>query len=159
MSNWETGAGVPQDPNRPGQPVQWLIEQSEDQHSEGNAAARFFLDGRQDDGTIWIVRTFDAPANTPLVADLSFDVWSDSESFNTLAKVAAIASSHRPEEEEDFDTSEAANLVTGWMDYSYTFDVTGGSEGKGWVALGVSVVWEAEVTCYFDNVLVEIRPH
>jgi hypothetical protein len=63
LGNWETGADVPEDADRPGHPVACSIELSQDQSSEGAVSARFFLNGKHDDGTIWLVRPFNVPAN------------------------------------------------------------------------------------------------
>lgn len=157
VDSWEQGADVPDDPNRPGQKVTWTIEQSPEQASEGVSSARFFLDGRQDDGTVWLVRAFHVPAGQNVVVTLSFDVWSQEESFNTIAYVAACAGARAPVRETDFNLEQSANQVAGWKRYDYRFDARGDGQGRVWVALGFSAVWETEVVYYFDDVLVQIE--
>jgi len=51
-----------------------------------------------------------------------------------------------------------ANQAAGWKTYEYAFHVQSDSEGQVWVALGISAVWETEMTYYVDNVRVEIAP-
>lgn len=151
LEGWEQGADVPQDPNNPGQPVAWSIDASDEQAVEGTQSARFVLDGSQDDGTIWLARELQVPADTELVIDLTFDLWSTSESFNRLANVAAYAGLYPPEVETDFDTSQPANLAEGWQRYFYNFPVRSDAQGRLWVAVGISVVWETEVTYFIDG--------
>lgn len=158
LDRWQQGSDVPDDPDRPGQPVRWSIEVSPEQAAEGGSSARFTLDGKMDDGTIWLARVFDVAPDSVLQIRLTFDLWSASESFNTLAKVMAYAGSRPPAAEEDFDGSQAANLAEGWRTYEYTFRVRSGAEGQVWVALGISAVWETEMTYYADNVRVDIAP-
>lgn len=158
LGDWQTGADVPQDPNRPGQTVEWSILASREQASEGQGSVRLDLDGRQDDGTIWLVRSFDLQPDRDLAVSLAFDLWSESESFNTLAMVAVYAGPRPPQAEEDFDLSQAANLASGWRRYTYTIPARSDMNGRVWVAVGISVVWETEVTYYLDNLHLEIKP-
>ncbi|MGD1994207.1 MAG: hypothetical protein PVI59_13525 [Anaerolineae bacterium] len=158
LEGWQRGADVPDDPERPGQPVEWSIELSADQVATGQSSARFTLDGKQDDGTIWLARPFDVAADEALRVRLTFDLWSASESFNTLAKVAAYAGSQPPGQESDFELGQPANQTEGWRTYEYVFDVRSGSEGRIWVAFGISAVWETEMTYYVDDVRIEAAP-
>jgi hypothetical protein len=171
---WQVGADVPDDPNSPGQKVAWSVEASDEQASAGSQSLRLRLDGRQDDGTIWLTRPLAVSAGQPLpTADhrdaamtlggqprtvrLSFDLWSASASFNTLANVAAYAGSRAPEAEGDFDLSQAADQAEGWQRYSYSLSAEPNSDGELWIAVGISVVWETEVTYYIDELQVEVE--
>lgn len=158
LGNWTQGSDVPEDPNNPGHPVAWSITQSSDQALDGQHSARFYLDGSQDDGTIWLVREFDVVAGGTYRVTLSFALWSETESFNTLAKVAAYAGGKAPDAEADFNVEMAANEVAGWKTYHYVIDATATLNGRIRVALGISAVWEAELTYYIDDVEIEIAP-
>jgi len=165
LAGWQPGADVPEDPSNPGQPVAWTIETSDEQASEGRESAKFTLDGSQDDGTIWLARELAVPPDSDLTVTLSLQLWSASESFNTLANVAAYAGPQPPQVEEDFDTSRAANLAEGWRRYDFSFPVRSDAQGRVWVAAGISVVWETEVTYFLDDLQItitgsgmEIRP-
>jgi hypothetical protein len=156
LDAWQQGADVPEDPAHPGQPVDWRIETSPEQAAEGQSSARLTLDGTQDDGTIWLARPIHVASGERARVRLSFELWSASESFNTLANVAAYAGAQPPAAEEDFDLSQVANVAEGWVTYDYTFDVRGSAEGQAWVALGISAVWETQMTYYIDNVRVDV---
>jgi hypothetical protein len=158
LEGWQMGSDVPDDPERPGEPIAWRIEISPEQAAAGGSSARFTIDGKQDDGTIWLAHPFDAEPDTALRIRLAFDLWSASESFNTLAKVAAYAGSQPPSDESDFDTSQPANVLAGWRTYEYAFTVPSGPDGQVWVALGISAVWETEMTYYVDRVTVDGDP-
>ena len=56
FGEWVTDADVPLDPNNPGHLVEWNITRSNDVARSGRYSLKFFIDGRQDDGTIWIER-------------------------------------------------------------------------------------------------------
>jgi len=156
LVGWETGADVPEDGERPG-PVDWSIEVSEAQASDGQLSARFFLDGKHDDGTIWLVRSFNVPGEMELMVTMSFDAWSQSESFNTMGKVAAYAGPRGPNHEGDFDLSQALNQAAGWRQYSYGFNVRSGADRQLWVALGITAVWETQLTYHLDNLVLKIE--
>jgi hypothetical protein len=158
LGDWMPGADVPQDPNRPGETVLWSIEPSATQPMMGLQSARFYLDGRQDDGTIWLARSFEVTPDREYTVSLRFWVWSELESFNTIAKVAAYTGRKDPTTEADFDTSQAANLYAGWREYTYSFRTTGSTVGELWIAFGISAVFETEMTYYIDNIHIEITP-
>jgi hypothetical protein len=54
FGEWAIDADVPPDPNNPGHFVEWSITRSTDVASSGQYSLKFFIDGRQDDGAIWI---------------------------------------------------------------------------------------------------------
>jgi hypothetical protein len=158
LTAWDQGSDVPEDPNNPGQPVAWSIQQSDSVSLAGDFSARYFLDGSQDDGTIWLMQALQAEAGHAYTVDLSLDFWSASESFNTIAKVALYTGAEAPTAEEDFDTSRAANQAEGWKTYNLQAEVAPDTDGEIWVAFGISAVWETEMTYFIDNVQVEAVP-
>jgi hypothetical protein len=158
LQSWSTDADVPPDPNRPGEDVEWSITASQEQAAEGIPSARYFLDGTQDDGTIWLVRPFDVLPNADHDVRLRFQFWSESESFNDIAMVAAYAGATSPLVEADFDTSRRANDATGWLEYVYDFAVRSDGTGRVWVAFGISAVFETVMTYFIDDVEIWIDP-
>ncbi len=157
MDGWKEGADVPQDPNHPGRSVAWAIEPSAELPMEGSRSVKFYLDGGQDDGTIWLMRSLDISSDRDLMVTLRFNLWSESESFNARALVAAYAGPRRPEVEADFDLSQPADLSVGWRRYDYAFRISPGDGGELWVGMGISAVWETEMTYYLDSVEIEIE--
>lgn len=158
LDAWETGADVPDDPENQGSPIPWSIELSTEQAAAGQASARFFIDGKQDDGIIWLTHPLIAEPDIPVRVHLTFDLWSASESMNTITRVAVYAGPQQPVAEGDFDQSQPAHLVEGWKTYEYSLETRSSMDGQVWVAIGISVVWETTVAHYVDNVQVEILP-
>ena len=115
----------------------------------------FFIDGKQDDGTIWLERKISVKQNAQIRVSVSFWLYSEQESFNTIAAVAAYAGTAKPNVEGDFAVVGFANEVAGWKNYAYTADLNTGSNGEAWVAVGISVRWETYMTYYIDDVRIE----
>ena len=143
---WLVGRHLPTDPNT-GRPVASNTRIATDLAAAGQRSLALTIDGRQDDGTLWVQQRVDLTDKETL----SVAVHSPEESFNTITKVAAYAGP-RPARghlrEEDFDTTQAVEDHAGWRTYGY--DVT--ADGPGVVAVGISVVWETEVTRHLDDV-------
>jgi|GEM_PF-514362 len=153
---WSADADVPLDPMNPGKPVKWEIERTAHNARSGNYSLKMFIDGKLDDGTIWIERKIDLGKGGQIVFDLSFWFWSEQESFNTIAVVCAYVGTKNPEVEGDFIVLGAANEVAGWKNYAYRLELDLGSSEELWVAVGVSVRWETEMTYYLDDIRIEL---
>jgi len=157
FEEWEDDADVPHDPNNPGQTVGWNITRSTDIAYSGQYAVQLFIDGSQDDGTIWLERRIVTSRNTQVLVTMSFWLYSEHESFNTIAAVVAYVGIRNPEEESDFKVLGAANQVAGWKQYKLEAKVNTESNGELWVALGISVRWETVMTYYIDSVEITVR--
>ena len=153
LSGWTVGADVPEDPNNPGNPMAHSVTQSNQRSLEGSSSAELTIDGLQDDGTIWLTRSIQVPEGASKV-DLELQLYSDAESFNTIAVVVGYVGSKQPTQEEDLQVLGPANQVAGWRPYSLSVDA---EPGEAWVALGVSVRWETEMTYWVDSVRVTVR--
>ena len=156
LGDWTADADVPLDPNSPSQPVEWHVMRVSNISHSGLSSAELFIDGRQDDGTVWIERKIAVEKNLPVNVRISFWFYSEQESFNTIASVCAYAGVDNPEVEEDFALVGPANEVAGWKNYAHTMDFNTGSSGEFWVAVGISVRWEAYMTYYIDDVRIDI---
>ncbi len=154
LDAWVTGADVPADPNHPGHTVNWTINIVTNQSFAGNRSAQFYLDGRQDDGTIWLTRNITLTPNTTKNITITFQLWSSNESFNTIANAVAHIGTKNATTEGDFHVIGAANQAAGWKSYSYTTQVETDASGNINVALGISAVWETQMTYYLDDVVV-----
>jgi hypothetical protein len=152
--DWVTGADVPADPNHSGQHVNWTINIVANQSFSGNHSAQFYLNGLQDDGTIWIARNLTLAPDTTKNVTVSFQLWSGSESFNTIANAVVHVGKKNAVTEGDFQVIGAANQAAGWKSYNYTAQVETGASGNVNVALGISAVWETQMTYYIDDVVV-----
>jgi hypothetical protein len=94
--------------------------------------------------------------NAQVQVNVSFDLYSESESFNVIAALVGFAGTSNPEVEADFKVVGKANDVSGWKRYTYIATLETDSSGEVWVALGISVRWETEMTYNVDDVKVTI---
>ncbi len=154
FGEWVADAEVPPDPNNPGQSVEWNITRSTDVACSGSHSLKLFINGLQDDGTVWIERGIPVKRGAQQV-NLTFDFYSEQESFNTIAVVCAYAGPGNPEREEDFIVLGPANEVAGWKKYSLVMEIGSDSAEELWVAAGISVRWEMHMTYYIDNIAIE----
>lgn len=150
LEGWAVGADLPEDPENPGHPVEARATPSTARSAHGERSLELFVDGRQDDGTVWVQQLVDLTD----VETLAVTVHSPGRSFNTITEVAAYAGP-APEKtnqltESDFDTRKAIENHEGWAVFEYTVD----TDGSGLVAVGINVVWETTVTRYLDRVTV-----
>ena len=155
FGEWSVDSDVPPDPNNPGSAVQWHIRRSSNVSYSGIHSAEFFVDGTQDDGTIWLERKITVPSNAEVRLTLSFYFYSEEESFNTLAVIVAYAGSAKPVAEENFSVVGLANEVAGWKNYVFNPTVNTDSSGEAYVALGISVRWETLMTYYIDDIIID----
>lgn len=158
LVNWTQDEDVPNDPNNNNQPVAATVALSTEQAFEGTRSAKFTLDGRQADGTLWLEHLFTVVPRQAYRVRLSFAVWSPSPSDNLVAQVAGYIGTERPRREEDFDVTQAANQVGGWKQYQYVEDVATDATGRIYTAMGINAVFETETTYYIDDVRVTLDP-
>ena len=156
FGGWKGDADVPPDPNNPGSLVDWNVSRVTSPVKSEQYSVEFYIDGRQDDGTVWIERKLSVKTNSKIQVTVSFDFYSESESFNVIASVVGFAGSSNPEVEADFTVLGQANEVSGWKRYTHTATLNTGSSGEVWVAIGISVRWETEMTYNLDEVKVTI---
>jgi len=142
---------VPEDPNNPGETVAWKIERTSDNSLSGNYSVSFQIDGRHDDGTIWLGRKLKLQPNSAKIVALSFQLWSPSESFNTIAEVVAYIGEDNPEVEDDFHVLGAADQVAGWKGYTISVEINKGSLSEFFVTFGISVRWQTEMSYFADS--------
>ncbi|RWX73963.1 MAG: hypothetical protein Metus_0742 [Candidatus Methanosuratincola subterraneus] len=154
FGGWDPDADVPIDPNTGG-PVDWDVARSTDVSRSGMYSMKLFIDGRQDDGAVWIERKLLLKEGARRV-NITFGLYSQSESFNTIAVVCAYAGFEDPEREGDLSVLAPANEVAGWKRYSLVVNIDGGKAQELWVAAGISVRWETCMTYYLDDITVEV---
>lgn len=147
LDGWTVGTHLPEDPNETTGTVDASAETTDRAASDGERALSLYVEGTQDDGTIWVQQ----PVDLSGVSTLSVD-YEVTESFNVRSK-AAVYAGPAPEDalvEADFDTSNAidGHDASGWKTFEY--DVS--HDGVGVVAVGVTVVWETEITNRLDAV-------
>jgi hypothetical protein len=156
LGGWTEDADVPPDPNNPGHDVAWDISRVTSLAYSGQYSVEIYIDGKQDDGTVWIEKRLFVKNSSRIQVEVSFQFHSEQESFNVIAGVCAFVGNSDPAVEADFTVLGPANEVAGWKKYTHTATLTTGSTGEVWVALGITVRWETEMTYHIDDVKVEI---
>ncbi|MDP3093781.1 MAG: BsuPI-related putative proteinase inhibitor [bacterium] len=137
---------------------EWSIERSTEQAQHGNYSLESFLNGINDDGTIWMEKTFPVPQNSTVTIDLSFQLWSEAATPVTQWPVVAYIGTADPELESDFTIVGYTNTVAGWQAYSHSRNINTGSSSRIWVAFGFGATWEVSRTYFMDSVTVTVPP-
>jgi len=157
FGGWVKDADVPLDPNNPGNYVDWNVSRVASLAHSGQYSVELYIDGRQDDGTVWIEKKILVKNSSQIQVKVSFEFYSEQESFNVIAGVCAYAGIFKPEFEANFTVIGInANEVAGWKRYTYTTTLYTGSIEELWVAVGITVRWETEMTYNVDDLKVTI---
>jgi len=156
LGGWTGDADVPLDPNNPGSSVDWSVSRATSPVKSGQYSLELYIDGRQDDGTVWIERVLSVKRNSQIQVRVSFEFYSESESFNVIAGVVGFAGTSNPEVETNFTVLGQANEAAGWKRYTHTATLKTGSSEEVWVAVGITVLWETEMTYNLDDVKITI---
>jgi hypothetical protein len=135
----------------------WSITRSTDQAKHGSFSLKGFLDGTNDDGTIWVERPFFFLPGSEVTVDLSFWLWSSQQSDFNNWPVVAFAGSKNPEIEDDFTVVGQTDVAPGWTQYAHKATVKAGPSGLVWVAFGFGATFETARTHYLD--LAEVTFH
>ena len=137
LSAWTIGTDLPEDPNKQSGVVDYQAVIQPDTVFAGGQALKLYIDGRQDDGTVWIQRQIDAV--TADEVSLSFRFWSPFKgSFNNLAYVVSYVGPEPPQMEDDFVRVAPMTDVGEW-DPLVLSARTDGADSM-WAAVGFSVV-------------------
>jgi hypothetical protein len=157
FGGWGEDADVPPDPNNSNFPVAWNVSRVTVPVKSGQYSVELYLDGRQDDGTVWIEKMFSAKSHSQVQVEVSFEFYSGNESFNVIAGVVGFAGTFNPENEADFTVLGQADEVAGWSRYTHRATLNTDSSGEVWVAVGITALWETEMTYRLDDVKVMLR--
>ena len=131
----------------------WSIKRSTQRAYDGIYSLEGYLDGSNDDGTIWVERPFALAPNSVVDQKVSFYLWSEFISITKWPVVAYIGLSN-PERERDFNIIGGTDEAAGWKRYAYETKITTDSTGIVWVAFGFGATWEAPRTYFLDFVQV-----
>jgi hypothetical protein len=161
LGEWEVDRHVPMDPNNPGHEVSWSVTRVENASRaiSGTHSLKLFIDGRQDDGVIWVEKSYQLKANTTYRVTIKFQFYCGMDSFNTITQVVGYCNTTNPEVEADLIEGllGSGEQAPAWKEYSRTTKVTTKSDGIIWVAVGMSVVWESFITHFIDDLQIKIR--
>lgn len=150
LAGWTVGTDLPTDPNEPTNTdgerptVDASATVTTRDASDGSHALELYVEGLQDDGTVWVQQPVDLAGVSTVAVD-----YLTTKSFNQRANAAVYAGPDRGLAEADFDTSTSIDGHDGtWQTFEYSVD----HDGPGVVAVGMSVVWEAEIRNLVDDV-------
>ncbi|QXJ23255.1 hypothetical protein AGRA3207_004389 [Actinomadura graeca] len=133
--------------------VTWSSKQAK----SGTHSLEFWLDGLQDDGTLWVSRELPVPpGRTSIDVEMSFWVWSASDTPTISWWVVAQAGRTAPTQEDDFTKLEYAEHA-GWHPFTYrtTIDTRGLSTFH--ASFGLSVTWEDDTRVHnFDLAQIKV---
>jgi len=172
LGDWTADAAI--GPEVDVEEFEWEVEVSDEEAAEGQRSLRVFNEGDYDDGTTWVVHSIPIEGGRAYTVEVTAQIWSESESFNTLRDAVMRLGPERPGTEEDFpqpgvNTSalgetpygglrEPLWLADGWREYAFEWTTPTLSTDTLYVAVGTSVIWEGDATHYVDDLSVELRP-
>ena len=149
--SFESGMGAWQ-ADTDGRARAWQIYRTTDQSVDGSYALGLYLDGRNDDGTIWIERKFTARPNATVSVSASFWLYSATSGDVNTWPVVGYAGNHDPETTADIRSVVGVLNKKGWTQYTFTRKVATDSTGTVWVAAGIWATYETIRTNYLDLV-------
>ncbi|MFB6169014.1 MAG: twin-arginine translocation signal domain-containing protein [Haloferacaceae archaeon] len=167
---WTTAASVGADA---GDGFRWAVARTDERAHEGSWSVRVETGarGRTDDGTAWLVRPLDVPADATRLS-VAVMAWSPDESFDVLRHLVVALRPDPPESEAGFPDPgvnsdqidgapygglrEPLGLDPGWREYATSW-APDSLPDRAYLAVGVSVVRAADATHYLDEVLVTAR--
>lgn len=125
---------------------------------DGSWCLSYYLDGRNDDGTIWVQRQFEVPPSAELTVDMSFWLLNEVESPVNNWPIVAYIGPEPPAVEADFTVVGFTDETLGWEQYFHGRPMDTSESGAVWIAFGISATWEVERTYRLDLVEVSTTP-
>lgn len=138
----------------PPTPVSFYAARSGAESYHGRFAQEIFLDGTQDDGTVWLERTFPVEPWSKIDVGVAFEFfryYPDMAFFPVVAIGVLDA-------EREYDFSSVPGTAVGGWDY-LTFDQTveTGPYDTIHLGVGITVTWETPGTFFIDLIDVSLR--
>ncbi len=113
LGGWRPDHHIDCEADTPPCPFDWSIERSTEQARDGRYSLKGFLDGRWDDGSIWVERPIDVRRAREVTVEVGFWLWSAQQSDVNTFPVLAFAGGHDPEREADFAIVGQTDQVAG----------------------------------------------
>lgn len=144
------------------------ITEDKDHVYHGNRSVRLDIDGRHDDGSVWLLASIPVSSlgspGTEHSLSISGWVWSSIQSnINVWPIIAAIGenepSSNETKQEEDFTKIGYTEEKAGWTEYTLEevrFTFPNKKESLIYFAFGISVTWETLRTYWIDYLTIKI---
>ena len=169
LGAWQADAAI--GPEVDLEEFEWEVTVSGEQALSGERSLRIWNEGDYDDGVTWATHPVSVPSGGADEATVRAQIWSESESFNTLRDAVMRLGREPPETEEAFPhpgvnttalgetpyggLREPLWLADGWREYAFEWTMPTLSTETLYVSVGTSVIWEGDATHYVDDVAVE----
>jgi hypothetical protein len=170
LADWESGAAIGREVEL--EEFEWEFGVSNSEAASGEQSLRIWNEGDYDDGVTWGVHPVSVEPGQSYDIAVSAQLWSESESFNTIRNVVMRLGPDPPRVEEDFPhpgvnttdlgvtpyggLREPLWLADGWREYTFEWTTPELSTDTLYVAIGTAVVWEGDTTHYVDDIAIEL---
>jgi hypothetical protein len=154
IGEWERDAAI--GPEVDIEEFDWELGVSDAEAASGDRSLRIWNEGDYDDGVTWGVHPVPVEAGRAYEATVTAQLWSESESFNTIRDVVMRLGPEPPETEESFphpgvNTTELGEtpvgglreplwLADGWREYRFEWTTLELSTDTLFVAVGTAVI-------------------
>ena len=171
LGEWASGAAI--GPEVDVDEFEWELDVSDAEAASGDRSLRIWNEGDYDDGVTWGVHPVSVDPGERYTATVTAELWSESESFNTIRDAVLRLGPEPPAAEEDFPQPgvnttalgetpygglrEPLGLADGWREYSFEWTTPELSTDTVYVAVGTAVIWEGDATHFVDDVAVEFE--
>ena len=171
LGDWTAGAAI--GPEVDLEDFEWTVEVSDAEAAEGTRSLRIWNEGDYDDGVTWAVHPVAVEPGRAYEVTVRAQLWSESESFNTLRDVVLRLGPAPPAAEEDFPhpgvnttalgetpyggLREPLWLADGWREYGFEWTSPVLETDRLYLAVGTAVIWEGDATHYVDAVSATFR--
>ncbi len=140
--------------------VDWDVSRTDSVASDGGHSVRLHLENLNDQGKVFIERSFDVAPDTAYDVHVTFDFGTADQGDVNLWTILAGATAAEPDSAGALvprdDTGGGDGTGVTWIPKDYTTRVTSSEDGKLWVHIGVWGTYEVARTYYVDNVKVEL---
>lgn len=160
MEGWNIAAADTGNPT-----VDWSIQPSAVQAYEGQHSLRFYVDNRNDASKIWIIHSYSVTPGTIYHVDVSYYFGTADFGEVNLFELLTGISGTAPADGKSFlsdtrheDTGNGTPGHTGylWLHKSFSKTITGNTNRRIYVIIGIWGTYEAPRTYYVDDLKVLI---
>lgn len=172
LESWAHYADVPDDPET-GRAVEWNVSTSHARPRTGAASLVLQIDGRQDDGTVWVTRQVQVHPSAAYHVNVSaYAAMGTGEGIQFSSELLLYVGLEPPSDESSFPL-ESPSVGDGgssragirepdrpgdWNRYGFEWDSPVAAEGHLFVAVGMTIVWESRATVYVDDLELKLDP-
>lgn len=155
MDNWTANGTDLTDP-----PIVWSINRTTRQASSGNTSIELYLNNLNDQGKIWIQKTFPAKPDTPYHVTIFYMLGTSDYGMTTFQLITG-ASGQPPTKagltiQGSTDNGRENNTLT-WLPKTYEFFTTTDNTSTLYASIGIWGTFETNRTYYLDEVEVRIQ--